>query len=135
MYKKMFLIVVCIAGYILNAYPQYSATVHDSATSGKDKHGAMDITDRRSILITPVIPDEIIKEFASTPIINIMDITFANIDSMGNIINNFGSNIYKKETMFITARIKYRGLSEKKENILMKVRIVSENGIIKSGLT
>ncbi len=134
MCKKIFLLGVCIVGVFLNAYPQNKGGGLESKTIMKEKPKIKVIPGiGLNVSTAPVPYDEIIKSLdleAPNSSMDIHDITFSNSDSVGTIINDYGTNIYSLEAKYIGAKVKYKGLSTEKKEIPLKIKIISDDGSI-----
>lgn len=118
MYKKLFLIGVCIIGYYLSAYSQ------------NNNGGVIKVS------TDPVQFDELVKLLdlePSDPLIDVQDIAISNFDSVGTIINDFGTKVYSLEAQYIGAKLKYNGLVTEKKNVPLKIKIITGDGSILAG--
>lgn len=70
---------------------------------------------------------------AATETIEITDITFANADDEGNIINDFGSMLYASEVKYLKPQITFNGLGAYQDKIKLYVKIFSDDEQMKTG--
>lgn len=72
--------------------------------------------------------------YAKKGYMEIVGLSFANIDINGTIIDDFGSKLYAQEIRYLQPRIFYNGLSNFQKEITLNVKIYDEDGNLKAGL-
>lgn len=73
------------------------------------------------------------EKYASSGYMSITDLSFANIDSDNNIIDNYGKKLYAKEVKYLSPRITYKGLANTEKQITLNVKIFDEDGQLQAG--
>lgn len=125
----MFLLVVCIVGCSLSASPQNNKGGGlESKVIIKEKPKIKVIPGIELNVSTSPVSYDIIKDLeAPNSFMDIIDMTFSNSDSVGTIINDYGTKIYTLEAKYIGAKVKYKGLSTEKKEIPLKIKIISND--------
>lgn len=75
-------------------------------------------------------PDE---KYASSGYMEISGISFANIDNDGNIIDDYGANLYASEVKYLKPKVFYRGLASEEKEITVDIKIIKEDGALETG--
>ena len=63
----------------------------------------------------------------------VLDISFANTDGANTIIDNYDGKLYAKEVKYLTPKISYNGLSSEEKLITLNIKVIDEDGNLKTG--
>ncbi len=79
---------------------------------------------------TAPVSDDLLKMLAleRDACMEIGSLSFANSDSTGTVIDDFGSRLYSGELKFVTAQIRYTGLVSEEKDVLLRVRVLDPEG-------
>lgn len=72
------------------------------------------------------------QDAGKEPQLEIYDIEFANMQSDGTIINDYGATLYSTDMRFLHPRIRYRGLESPKTETI-KIKIINPQGELLAG--
>ena len=134
MYKKIFLLGVCIAALCLNAYSQKKGSKELNLIKTPPQIKVIPGTEPK--VQTNPLTFDLLKYLDledSNSAIEINDITFANVDSISTIINDYESKIYEEEAKYLVAKLKYKGLCSEKKDIQLKIKIIAKDGTLIAG--
>lgn len=136
--KRIFLM-VCLGLLTLSTYSQSKlikggnvSKVGDAVNSSQTKKTSPSVKKTK----TPAKPVKKQDPDAKYKVSGYMEITgmnFANSDNDGTIIDDYGSEMYASEVRYLKPKIFYRGLSSEEKNITLDVKILNEDGTVKSG--
>lgn len=74
-------------------------------------------------------------KYAASGYMEITGMTFANADTDGHKIEDYGANLYAKEVKYLKPKVFYRGLTTEEHEITVNVKLIDEDGILKKGST
>ncbi len=79
---------------------------------------------------TTPVSDDLLKmlNLESDVCLEVSELSFANTDSKGTIIDDFGSKLYSGDLKFVKPQIRYAGLGSEKKDVLFRIRVLSPEG-------
>lgn len=81
----------------------------------------------------PVVKQDPNAKYASSGYMEISGVSFANVDTDGHIIDDYGSNLYASEIKYLKPKVFYRGLASVEKEISVDVKIIKEDGTLETG--
>ena len=72
-------------------------------------------------------------KYASLGYMEVTGCSFANIDTEGHIIDDYGANLYASEVKYLKPKLFYRGLASEEKEISIDVKIIKEDGTLETG--
>lgn len=90
-------------------------------------------TVKKTPVYSPTDKQDPNEKFAASGYMEITGMSFANTDSLGTIIDDYGSNLYASEVKYLKPKIFYRGLASEEKEIKVDVKIIHEDGYTKLG--
>lgn len=79
---------------------------------------------------TPAIPD---NKYKSVGYMEITGISFGSTDYLGNLVDDFGAELYAGNLKYLVPKVFYKGLANSSKEISLDIKIISEDGTMKRG--
>lgn len=140
---RVILLFICFSLLSLNAYSQSklagagkATKVGGSAaskTATKKKPARTSTPVKKTPSQTSTIKQDPNEKYESSGYMEITGISFANTDKDDHIIDDFGANLYASEVKFLAPKVFYRGLASEEKEISIDVKIIKEDGTLKTG--
>ncbi len=135
---RILLLSICFGLLSLNAYSQSKLVGAGKATkvggSAASKPAATKTPAKKnpSQRTVSIKQDPDVK-YASLGYMEITGCSFANIDTEGHIIDDYGANLYASEVKYLKPKLFYRGLASEEKEISIDVKIIKEDGTLETG--
>ena len=129
---RTLLLSICFGLLSLNAYSQSKLVGAGKATKVGGSAASKTATTKRPAktstpvkktpLQTPAVKQDPNAKYASSGYMEISGVSFANVDTDGHIIDDYGSNLYASEVKYLKPKVFYRGLASVEKEISIPLR-------------
>lgn len=140
---RTLLLSICFGLLSLNAYSQSKLAGAGKATkvggSAASKTATTKTPAKTSTPVkktptqSPVVKQDPNAKYASSGYMEISGVSFANVDTDGHLIDDYGSNLYASEVKYLKPKVFYHGLASVEKEISVDVKIIKEDGTLETG--
>lgn len=141
--KRLYILLLCIGFIVPNGFSQsklqgagkVSKVGATSTTQKKPTNNTRPSTTKKLETTKPQVKRSPggNEKYASKAYMDILGVSFANVDADNTIIDNYDSKLYAKEVKYLTPRISYKGLASGEKKVTLYIKLYDEDGKLKTG--